>query len=201
MLKKIYIIAVVMLILAAGVIGSNSLEAASVESKNPYDFTLKDVNGKSHSLADFKDAKAVVVVYVATRCPISNAHNKRMAELYKEFKAKNIAFIGINSNKMEGVDEIKEHAQKHGLSFPILKDVNNVVADRYKASVTPEAYVLGKNWELLYHGRIDDSRRENQVKSQDLNQALMEIIKDKEVTVKKTKAFGCTIKRVKKEEK
>ncbi len=190
-----------MLILAAGVIGSNSLEAASVESKNPYDFTLKDVNGKSHSLADFKDAKAVVVVYVATRCPISNAHNKRMAELYKEFKAKNIAFIGINSNKMEGVDEIKEHAQKHGLSFPILKDVNNVVADRYKASVTPEAYVLGKNWELLYHGRIDDSRRENQVKSQDLNQALMEIIKDKEVTVKKTKAFGCTIKRVKKEEK
>ncbi len=201
MLKKIYILAVVTLILTTGVIGSDSLEAASVESKNPYDFNLKDVNGKSHSLADFKDAKAVVVLYVATRCPVSNAYNKRMADLYKEFKAKNIAFIGINSNKMEGVDEIKEHAQKHGLSFPILKDVNNVVADRYKASVTPEAYVLGKNWELLYHGRIDDSRRENQVKSQDLNQALMEIIKDKEVTVKKTKAFGCTIKRVKKEKK
>lgn len=201
MLKKIYILAVVTLTLAAGVIGSNSLEAVSVESKNPYDFNLKDVNGKSHSLADFKDAKAVVVLYVATRCPVSNAYNKRMVELHKEFKAKNIAFIGINSNKMEGVDEIKEHAQKHGLSFPILKDDNNVVADRYKASVTPEAYMLGKNWELLYHGRIDDSRRENQVKSQDLNQALMEIIKDKEVTVKKTKAFGCTIKRVKKEEK
>jgi peroxiredoxin len=201
MLKNIYILAVVTLILAAGVIGSISLEAASVESKNPYDFTLTDVNGKSHSLADFKDSKAVAVIYVSTRCPVSNAYNKRMADLYKEFKEKNIAFIGINSNKMENVEEIKEHAQKNGLTFPILKDVKNVVADRYKASVTPEAYVLGKNWQLLYHGRIDDSRRENEVKSQDLYQALMEIIKDKDVTVKETKAFGCSIKRIKEEKK
>ena len=87
---------------------------------------------------------------------------------------------------------------KNGLSFPILKDVDNIVADRYQASVTPEVYILGKDGKLLYHGRIDDSRREDQVTSSDLSNALNEILSDKEVTAQKTKAFGCTIKRVKK---
>jgi peroxiredoxin len=198
--KNIYnylAIVVVILVVAAG--SAISLEAGepAVASKT-FDFSLKDYKGKSHSLSDYKDSKAVVVIYVATRCPVSNAYNQRMADLYKEFKGKGIAFLGINSNKMESIEEIKEHAQKNELSFPILKDVNNVVADQYKASVTPEVYVLDKDQKVLYHGRIDDSRRENQITSKDLHNALTDILSGKEVTAKKTKAFGCTIKRVKK---
>lgn len=164
-----------------------------------YDFTLNDYNGKSHSLSDYSDAKAVVVIYVATRCPVSNDYNKRMADMYREFKNKDIAFIGINSNKMEHAEEVKEHAKKNGLVFPILKDPNNRVADRYKAQVTPEVYVLQDAKTLLYHGRIDDSRREDKVSVKDLHLALTEILAGKEVTEKETKAFGCTIKRIKKD--
>lgn len=160
-------------------------------------FTLEDYNGVKHSLADYKDSKAIVVMFIATQCPISNAYNERMAELYKDYKGKNVAFVGINSNKQESVEEIKEHAKKNGLEFTILKDWNNTIADKFEASFTPEIYVLNStSLELLYHGRIDNSRRLEEVKEKDLRRALDEVLSGKDVSVATTKAFGCTIKRV-----
>ncbi|MEJ2049437.1 MAG: thioredoxin family protein [Calditrichota bacterium] len=161
-------------------------------------FTLKDYSGKSHSLSDYKEAKAIVVMFIATQCPVSNAYNSRMEKLYQDYSPKDIAFIGINSNKQESVKEVAEHAKEHGFTFTILKDPDNIIADKFDAQVTPEIYVLNSNFEVLYHGRIDDSQRENKVTSQDLRTALNEILAGKKVSVTETKAFGCTIKRVSK---
>ena len=159
-------------------------------------FTLPDYNGKMHSLTDYKDSKAIVIIFVATECPVSNAYNSRMENLYKEYNSKGVAFLGINSNKAESAERIKEHAEENGLTFTILKDKNNVVADELDASVTPEVYVVNNNFEVLYHGRIDNSKNESDVETQDLKTALDEILSGKEVTNSATKAFGCTIKRV-----
>ncbi len=159
-------------------------------------FKLKDYNGEEHQLKDYNNSKAIVIIFVATQCPVSNAYNSRMEKLYQEYKDKGVAFIGINSNKQESVEEIKEHAKKNNLNFVILKDVNNVIADKFKASVTPEVFVLNSDFEILYHGRIDDSRKEEEVKSEDLKNALNEILAGKKVSKSETKAFGCTIKRV-----
>ncbi len=159
-------------------------------------FTLKDCYGKEHKLSDFKDAKAIVIIFVATQCPVSNAYNERMAALHKEYKDKGITLIGINSNKQESVEEMKTHAAENKLDFLILKDHNNIIADKFQASVTPEVYVLNKDFEILYHGRIDDSRKEEEVKTKDLRKALDEILSGKKAETTKTKAFGCTIKRV-----
>ena len=159
-------------------------------------FTLDDYNGVKHSLTDYKDSKAIVLLFVATQCPISNAYNERMAEIYKDYKGKNVAFVGINPNKQESVEEIKKHAKDNGLDFTILKDWNNVIADRFEASFTPEIYVLNSSFELLYHGRIDNSRRLEDVKEKDLRRTLDEILAGKAVSTPTTKAFGCTIKRV-----
>lgn len=165
---------------------------AKVES-----FTLNDYNGKAVSLTDFKDSKAVVLMFISTECPVSNAYNERMAALYKDYSGKNIAIVGINSNKAEGPEDIKEHAKEHEFGFPILKDVNNVIADKLGANNTPEIFVLSPSTlEVLYHGRIDDSMREAKVKSNDLRIALDEILAGKTISVRETKAFGCTIKRV-----
>ena len=167
------------------------------EGKTFYNFKLKDYQGKEHALSDFKDSKAIVVMFIATRCPVSNAYNERMEKIYDEYKTKNIAFVGINSNKKEDEKEIAEHAKENGLNFTILKDWNNVIADKFEAQFTPEIYVLSSDkYELLYHGRIDDSRRESDVEKKDLQQALDEILNGKEVSVTETKAFGCTIKRI-----
>ncbi|QQS37286.1 MAG: thioredoxin family protein [Ignavibacteriales bacterium] len=159
-------------------------------------FTLKDVEGKSHSLNDYKKSKAIVIIFVSTQCPVSNAYNSRMAELYMDYKDKDITILGINSNKAEGVGEIKSHAEKNKFGFPVLKDENNVIADKFSASFTPEVYVLDPSFNVVYHGRIDDSRDASSVSAKDLENALNEILQGKKVSVNKTKAFGCTIKRV-----
>jgi peroxiredoxin len=160
------------------------------------DFTLKDYNGKSYTLSDYKDAKAIVIMFIATRCPISNDYNTRMVKLYNDYISKNVVFLGINSNKQEDAEEVKEHAEENKFKFAVLKDPKNVIADKYDAEVTPEIYVVNSKLELLYHGRIDDSRREEEVESHDLKNALDEILAGKAVSVKETKAFGCTIKRI-----
>ncbi|MGK9476300.1 thioredoxin family protein [Melioribacter sp. OK-6-Me] len=159
-------------------------------------FKLKDYNGKEYQLSDFKESRAIVIMFIATQCPISNAYNSRMVKLYNDYKKKGVSFIGINSNKQESVDEIKEHAKQNGFEFIILKDERNVIADKFEASVTPEIFVLNSNFEILYHGRIDDSRKEEDVKTHDLRIALDEILSGKKVSNPQTKAFGCTIKRV-----
>jgi len=160
------------------------------------DFSLKDYNGNKHSLSQYKNSYAIVVMFIATECPVSNAYNSRMEKLFNEFSEKGLTFLGINSNKAESVSSIKEHAKDNGLTFPILKDEKNVFADKFGASYTPEIYVLNGNFDVLYHGRIDNSKSESEVVTQDLKNALNEILSGKEVSKKETKAFGCTIKRV-----
>jgi peroxiredoxin len=178
----------------AGILIVGLLQAS--DKKPVENFTLSDVNGVRHSLSDFRTSKAIVLMFIATQCPVSNAYNVRMAKLYEDYAPKGIAFIGINSNKQENVEEIKRHARDHGFGFSILKDWNNVIADRLGASVTPEIYVLNPKLEILYHGRIDDSRREANVKSNDLRNALDAVLAGKAIPRTETKAFGCTIKRV-----
>ncbi len=159
-------------------------------------FTLKDYSGDEYSLQEFTDSEAIVILFIATRCPVSNAYNQRMASLHKDYSDKPITFLGINSNKQEDIGEIKKHAKENGLEFVILKDPNNIIADKFNAKFTPEIFVLNSDFNILYHGRIDDSRRESEVESMDLKVALDEILDGKEVSITETKAFGCTIKRV-----
>jgi peroxiredoxin len=170
---------------------------AKDEGKKVENFTLEDYSGVKHSLTDYGKSKAIVLMFIATQCPVSNAYNARMVDLYNDYSKKGVSFVAINSNKQESVEEIKNHAKEHGFQFPVLKDWKNVFADSLQASVTPEIYVLNSNFEILYHGRIDDSQRQSRVKSSDLRAALDNILGGKPVTVVTTKAFGCTIKRVK----
>ena len=161
------------------------------------DFTLKNYDGKSYSLSDTKDAKAIVIMFISTNCPVSNAYNERMVKLYDDYASKDVVFLGINSNKAEDSEECEEHAAENDFEFPVLKDPNNTIADKFDAQVTPEIYVVNAKRELLYHGRIDNSQREDNVENHDLRKALDEILAGKAVSVTDTKSFGCAIKRVK----
>ena len=171
-------------------------KAATLDGARAEEFTLADYNGENHSLSDYKDSKAIVMMFISTRCPITNAYNSRMVSVHQDYHSKNITFLGIDANKNEDIAEIKEHSKEENFEFTVLKDVNNVVADKFGATVTPEIYVLNSDFEILYHGRIDDSVRMNDVNSQDLRNALDEIVAGKKVSVSTTKAFGCTIQKV-----
>ncbi len=187
----------IVIILTSVMFFSLAISVIGQDTKKYDNFSLYDFNKKLYSFEDFANKNGIVVLFVATQCPVSNAYNSRMAELYNHFKD-DFSFVGINSNKQEDIEEIKTHANENNLDFVILKDSNNVIADNFEASFTPEIYILNNNFEQLYHGRIDDSRKEENVEVEDLKKALMEIKDGKEVLVKETKAFGCSIKRVNK---
>lgn len=159
------------------------------------DFTLPDVNGQERSLKSLAGKKGTVLLFIAVQCPVSNAYNERMEKLAQEYNAKGIAVIGINSNLKEDAEAVKAHAAEHKLSFPILKDPGNKIADKLGATVTPEAYFLDTSNKLLYHGRIDNSRNDAQIETSDLRNALDAALAGKAIEKTEAKAFGCTIKR------
>jgi peroxiredoxin len=160
------------------------------------DFKLPDADGKEHSLKSLAGSKGVVILFIATKCPVSNAYNDRMEKLAQDYKAKGINVIGINANSTEPAAEVKSHASDKGLTFTILKDEGNKIADRLGATRTPEAYLLDTSMKLVYHGRIDNSQKVEGITANDLRDALDEMLAGKAVTKTGGAAFGCTIKRV-----
>ena len=163
------------------------------------DFTCKDADGVSHTLYTLSEEKsATVIVFLATQCPVVTEYVDRITALVEAYDDKKVQFIGINSNKQETVAEILEYNKKHGFEFPVLKDTENKIADYFGARRTPEVFLLDAERVLRYAGAVDDSRKEPT--KNHLEAALAMVIAGKDIpkASKKTRAIGCTIKRVRK---
>ncbi len=202
-MKKQYavslVIASLVIIALAAVAGSGSssdLPAAPAIGTVIDDFKLPDPNGAEHSLKALMGNKGAVIIFIATKCPVSNAYNDRMEKLAEDYKAKGINVIGINANNTEPAAEVKSHAAEKGLKFTILKDDGNKIADRLGANHTPEAYVIDASDKLVYHGRIDNAQNPANITSNDLRDALDAILAGQPIQKTTSVAFGCSIKRV-----
>src|SRR5579859_1143062 len=175
---------------------------AASEARQVADFRLKDPRDqRSVSLGDFKDGKAIVVVFLGVECPLSNLFVPVLADLHKEYAGKGVTFVGINSNSQDGLERVAIHARRHDIPFPVLKDVANEVADRFGARRTPEAFLLDSGGKIRYRGRIDDQfgidyARPSKPTRRDLAAALDEVLAGKTVSGPKTEAVGCRISRI-----
>ena len=167
-------------------------------------FTLRDYHGKEVSLADFADSKLVVVAFLGTDCPLVKLYGPRLDEFAKKYAADGVTFLGINSNRQDPPTKVAAYARMYGMTFTILKDPDNAVADLFGAVRTPEMFVLDENREIRYWGRVDDQYgfttgsgygRPNMTRS-DLSEAIGELVAGKEVSVPVTKAPGCIIGRI-----
>ena len=203
-MKKIYalplFLAAILVIALAAVAGSGrnttDIPAPPAIGSAIEDFTLPDADGVNHSLKSLMGKKGAVIIFVATKCPVSNAYNDRMETVYEDYRAKGINVIGINANSTEPAAEVKSHAAEKGLKFAILKDDGNKIADRLGANHTPEAYVIDASGKLVYHGRIDNAQNTANITSNDLRDTLDAILAGKPVAKTTSMAFGCSIKRV-----
>ncbi len=167
------------------------------------DFKLKDINGKMVSLSDYKDAKGYIVIFTCNTCPFSVASEERIVTLDKEFKPKGYPVIAINPNNPEEQPDdtyelMQEKAKEAGFTFPYLFDESQTIYAKYGATKTPHVYLLqkedGKNI-VKYIGAIDDNvKTASMVKDRFLANAVNELLEGKEVTVKETKAIGCSVK-------
>lgn len=175
-------------------------KVASPVGKKVESFELKDFGGKPHSLAAMADKQAVVIAFLGTECPLATLYAPRLEQLAARFADRGVAVVGINANQQDSLSEMAAYAKQHGVTFPLLKDVGNVVADKLGAVRTPEVFLLDKDRVVRYWGRIDDQyvvgRQRQAPTREDLADAIEELLAGKPVTTAQTEAPGCKIGRV-----
>jgi peroxiredoxin len=178
------------------------LGAINLFAKDPgdtvEDFSINNYDGIEYRLSSQLSNGYVVIIFWSTECPYVQPFNDRINDYVKPYMDKGFTFWGINSNSTESTDAVRTHAEKNAYVFPMLKDENNVVADLFEATRTPEVFIIGKDRKILYHGRIDDQSYAEKVTTNDMKNAMDELLAGKEITNKSTKSFGCTIKRINK---
>lgn len=166
------------------------------------DFKLKNVDGKMISLADFKSAKGVIVIFDCNTCPYSKAYNDRILALSKKY-ATTFPVVAINSNSPEvspgdSYEEMVKYAKTKGYDFPYLFDETQEVAKNYGATNTPHVYVLKKEggaFKVAYIGAIDNNTKDAAAADKKyVEEAVDALVTGKAVPTEKTKAIGCTIK-------
>ncbi len=119
-------------------------------------FDLRDADGRRHTLADARGRQAVVLLFLASECPLSNQYLPDLRRLSQTYSTRGVDFYAVHSDPSEGPEAVRRHAREYGYAFPALLDPGQSVARRLGATTTPEAAVLSAEGELLYLGRIDD---------------------------------------------
>jgi len=178
-------------------------ESASPVGRKVENFSLRDYRGKVHELKDLADRQFVVAAFVGCECPLAKLYAPRLVKLAEEFGPRGVAFLAIDANSQDSLAEIAAYAQTHKITFPVLKDAGNAVADQMGAVRTPEVFVLDRERTIRYWGRIDDQyvvgRQRPAPTREDLRVALEELLAGKAPSVSETAAIGCHIGRVPKQ--
>jgi peroxiredoxin len=165
------------------------------------DFNLPDTQGNIVSLGDFKDAPALLIIFMCNHCPFVKHVLHVMVDLIKRYQAKGIAIVGINSNDVANFpddqpEKMAEVAKKAGFTFPYLFDQSQEVAKTYHAACTPDFFLFDKERKLVYRGQMDDSRpgSEVPVTGVDLIRAMDSVLAGRDISIDQKPSMGCNIK-------
>jgi peroxiredoxin len=175
------------------------------------DFSLKGVDGKMYSLADFKDAPVLMVVFLSDHCPVSHAAETRLLPLAADLKPRGLAVAAISPNDphamaiaelgystfSDSYEDMKVYAKERGFTFPYLYDGDTQkTAKAYGCLCTPHVFIFDRERKLRYMGRLDDSRfaETNTVHTSEARDAVEALLAGKAVPVEVTKPFGCSTK-------
>ncbi|MCL4235507.1 MAG: thioredoxin family protein [Deltaproteobacteria bacterium] len=165
------------------------------------DFHLPDPAGKTHALADFASAPALLVAFICNHCPYVKHIKSDFARLAREYQAKGVAVVAINANDWtkypdDSPQAMAKDAVDFGYTFPYLVDETQSVARAYDAACTPDFYLFDGDRRLVYRGQIDDSRPGNglPVTGADLTAAIDAVLAGHTVTETQKPSIGCNIK-------
>lgn len=166
------------------------------------DFALPEVvSGKTIHLADYKDKKALLVMFICRHCPYVQHIKIELAMLGKDYATKDVAIIAISSNDAKNYPEdapesLKQFSQQLKLNYPLCYDESQEVAKAYTAACTPDFFLFDENRDLVYRGQLDDSRPGNNipVTGSDLRHALNAVLANKPTSSEQKPSVGCNIK-------
>jgi len=163
---------------------------------------MKDVSGKEVSLKDTKTNKGLLVMFSCNTCPYVIKNQSRTNEVCKYAQSNGIGVAILNSNEAkrgddDSMDDMKEYAKNQGYNWYYLIDKNSALADAFGANRTPECFLFDGDGKLVYHGAIDDNPSDaSSVSRKHLTIAIDEMLTGKDISVKKSRSVGCTIKRL-----
>ncbi|MDA1052960.1 MAG: thioredoxin family protein [Planctomycetota bacterium] len=157
---------------------------------------LPGIDGKTHSLADLKQSKAVVLVFTCNSCPYAIDYEARIIALTKQFDSRDVAVVAVNVNKVpeDSMDEMQARAKSQGFNFAYLDDESQQIAHDYGATYTPEFFVLDSQRKIAYMGALDDSPAADKVQQQYVAAALTALLDGDQPQVTETVAIGCRIR-------
>jgi thiol-disulfide isomerase/thioredoxin len=173
------------------------------------DFSLPGIDGKTHTLAEYKAAKVLVIVFTCNHCPTAQLYESRLKKLVDDYQDKSVQFVMIQPNDPnavrldelawtdvgDGFEDMKVRAAYRHFNFPYLYDgATQATANAYGPKATPHVFIFDGQRKLRFEGRVDDSQRESLVKVQDTRNAIDALLADKPVPVDHTGVFGCSTK-------
>ena len=204
-MKKTFLVIAGALVLAAGLFMNARLTMSEDYGIGDYaaDFNLKNVDGKMVSMADFNDAKGIIVIFTCNTCPFAKIYEQRIIELDKMYASKGFPVIAINPNDVnrmpgDSMEEMAKRSNEKGYTFPYLRDDTQEIARAFGATKTPHTYLLNKvggKFKVEYIGAIDDNPNDSgNVDKTYVEDAIDALLSGKSPDVKEKRAIGCTIK-------
>lgn len=165
------------------------------------DFRLPDTDGHTVALADLAGAPALLVAFICNHCPFVKHVRAGLAKLARDYQARGVAVVGINSNDAvnypeDSPERMKAEKADAGYTFPYLYDQSQEVARAYRAACTPDFFVFDRDRRLVYRGQMDASRPGNDkpVDGADLRAALDAVLAGRAPAAEQTPSIGCNIK-------
>ncbi len=165
------------------------------------DFRLPDTAGNEVSLKDFKDAPALLVMFICNHCPFVKHIRSELARFAREYRQRGVAIVGINANNPEthpqdSPERMVEEVRQVGYVFSYLFDDTQETAKAYGAACTPDFFLFDRDRKLTYRGQFDDSRPGNPrpVTGEDLRRAANAVLAGEPVREDQKPSIGCNIK-------
>jgi peroxiredoxin len=165
------------------------------------DFSLVNIDGRTVSLADFKGAPALLVMFICNHCPFVKHLAGSLAQFAHEYMQKKVAVVGISSNDVanypaDSPEQMVHEAEDQGYTFPYLYDETQEVAKAYRAACTPDFFLFDRDQRLVYRGQFDSSRPDNGVPitAADLRAAIDAVLAGQQPNEKQLPSIGCNIK-------
>lgn len=176
-------------------LGGKYNEVLNIGDKAPNWEALQGIDGKKHSLLDWKDKPYLVIVFTCNSCPCARDYEDRI-KAFAEKHNEQLAVIAINPNliKDDNLDAMKKRATDRGYNFTYLHDETQKVAKAYGATYTPEFFLLNSERKIVYMGAMDDKDDPDKVKERFLEDALAAVQSGKAPAKTETLARGCMVR-------
>ncbi|MCH7568842.1 MAG: thioredoxin family protein [Nanoarchaeota archaeon] len=163
-------------------------------------FLLKDPDGKEHDSNQLYGEKGLLIIFTCNHCPYAQAVWPRVVKIANKAKSLGINAVAINANihpdyPEDSPEKMKEEIKELNINFPYLVDETQEIAKAFKAQCTPDIYLFNKNYELVYHGRIDDNwKDETKVTNHELLAAINALANGLPISQEQHPSIGCSIK-------